>query len=162
MIKKHPYWTNYGASENGSVYGSRGYELSPILHNTGYSVITVRVNGEQKQVRVHRFIWETLVGEIPENLVINHKNGIKTDNRLCNLELVTNKENINHAWNELDRVSVKGEDKPQAKITEAQAIDIIIMCKNGDSNKVIGNKFGLHPNYISLIRHNKRWKHLPR
>lgn len=162
MIKKHPYWTNYGASENGSVYGSRGFELSPIQHHTGYSVITVRKDGVQRQLRVHRFIWETLVGKIPKNLVINHKNGIKTDNRLCNLELVTTKENIIHAWRDLKRESVKGEDKPQSKITEEQAINIIELCKEGYSNKVIGERFGLHPNYISLIRHNKRWKHLPR
>lgn len=162
MIKKHPYWTNYGASENGSVYGSRGYELSPILHHTGYTVITVRRSGVQKQLMIHRFIWETLVGEIPEGLVLNHKNGIKTDNRLCNLELVTTKENIDHAWNVLGRVSVKGEDKPQSKITEAEAVDIIMLCKIGLSNKEIGVKYNLHPNYISLIRHNKRWKHLPR
>lgn len=162
MIKKHPYWTNYGASENGSVYGSRGGVLAPMLHHTGYSVITVRRNGEQKQLRVHRFIWETLVGDIPVDKVINHKNGIKTDNRLSNLELVSNRDNIVHAWEELGRISVKGEDKPQAKITERQAIEIISMCKKGLSNKQIAMLFNLHPNYISLIRHNKRWKHLPR
>jgi hypothetical protein len=162
MIKKHPYWVNYGASENGSVYGSRGGELAPMLHHTGYLVITVRKDGQQKQLRVHRFVWETLVGEIPAGKVINHKNGIKTDNRLSNLELVSNQENIIHAWNELGRISVKGQDKPQSKITEKQALEIISMCANGFSNKEIGVLFNLHPNYISLIRHNKRWKHLPR
>lgn len=163
MKKKHPYWTKYAASENGSVYGSRGKELNPTLHHTGYSVITVRdQDGVQKQLRVHRFIWECLVGEIPPGMVINHKNGIKTDNRLDNLEVVTNQENIVHAWNELGRVSLKGEDRPQAKITEDQAVEIIKLCAEGVSNKEIGRIFNLHPNYISLIRHNKRWRHIPR
>jgi hypothetical protein len=85
MINKHPYWVKYGASENGSVYDSRGGELTPMLHHTGYLVITVRKDGQQRQLRVHRFLWETLVGEIPKGKVINHKNGVKTDNRIDNL-----------------------------------------------------------------------------
>ncbi len=162
MKYRHPYWTNYSASENGSVYGSRGSELSPIKHHTGYSVMTVRKEGEQKQLRIHRFVWECLVGEIPQDRVINHKNGDKSDNRLENLELVTNQENIIHAWKELKRVGLKGEEISQAKLTEVQALQVIALCKEGRSNKELGEMFNLHPNYVSLIRHNKRWKHLPR
>lgn len=163
MKKKiHPYWTKYKSSENGSVYGVRGSELSPILHHTGYLVITVRQYNVQKQVRVHRFVWECHRGEIPDGLVINHKDGDKTNNSIDNLEVVTHRVNIIHAWEQLGRVSVKGEDKPQAKITEDQAKDIIELCRQGVSNKIIGAKFNLSPNYISLIRHKRRWKHLPR
>tara|TARA_R100001594_G_C4019569_1_gene258848 strand:+ start:715 stop:1209 length:495 start_codon:yes stop_codon:yes gene_type:complete len=160
---KHPYWVRYSASENGSVYGSRGGELSPISHHTGYQVITVRNGGEQKQLRVHRFVWECCVGEIPSDKVINHKDGNKHNNSLDNLELVSTKENIIHSWEVLSRESAnKGDNHFNSKITENQAKDIIEMCKNGFSNKFIGNEFGLHPNYISLIRHGKRWRHLPR
>lgn len=162
MKKLHPYWTNYGASENGSVFGSRGGILKPIDHHTGYQVMTVRKHGIQKQLRVHRFVWECFKGEIPEDLVINHIDGDKHNNRLENLEIVTTQENIVHAWVKLGRVSVKGEDKPTAKLTEDQVLIIINMCKEGVSNKVIADKFDIHPNYVSLIRHNKRWRHLPR
>lgn len=162
MKKVHPYWTNYSASENGSVYGSRGHRLKPIKHHTGYSVMTVRKGKIQKQLRIHRFLWECFHGEIPENLVINHKNGDKQDNRLINLELVTNKENVIHCWQELGRESLRGELSASSKIKEQDALEIIQMCKGGYSNPEIAKLYGLHPNYISLIRHNKRWKHLPR
>lgn len=160
---KHPYWTSYSASENGSVYGSRGGELSPIKHHTGYLVITVRKDGRQKQLRTHRFIWECCVGEIPKGMVINHIDGNKHNNKLSNLEVVTHKQNVDHAWQVLEReVVVKGEDNGCAKLTEEQAEDIIMLCKKGWSNPDIAKRYNLHPNYISLIRHNKRWKHLPR
>jgi hypothetical protein len=40
----------------------------------------------------------TFVGEIKKGYVINHINGIKSDNRLVNLEMVTQSENILHAY----------------------------------------------------------------
>lgn len=45
---------------------------------------------------VHRIIWETFNSEIPDGYEIDHINTIKTDNRLCNLRLVTSKENKNN------------------------------------------------------------------
>lgn len=160
---KHPYWTKYAASENGSVYGSRGGELSPIKHHTGYLVITVRKDGKQRQLRAHRFIWECCVGKIPEGMVINHKDGDKHNNSLDNLEVVSHKENVDHAWQVLKReVTVRGENNAQAKLTEEQAKEVITLIKRGWSNPTIANRYGLHPNYVSLIRHNKRWRHLKR
>lgn len=41
---------------------------------------------------VHRLVWETFMGRIPEGFQIHHKNADKTDNRLANLEMLTTPE----------------------------------------------------------------------
>ena len=45
----------------------------------------------QKRLKAHRWAWFYVYGELPEQ--IDHINEIKTDNRLCNLRVVTNKQN---------------------------------------------------------------------
>ena len=44
--------------------------------------------------RLHRAVWSSAFGNIPENCHIHHKNGNKHDNRLCNLELMDAKEHL--------------------------------------------------------------------
>ena len=64
--------------------------------NNGYLRVTLSKDGVTKRYLVHRLVWETFNGEIPEGMQINHKSECKTDNRLENLELVTCKENLNY------------------------------------------------------------------
>lgn len=59
-------------------------ECKVYVDNEGY--YSVAING--RQVRLHRLIYETFVGEIPEGYVIDHRNGNKLDNSLGNLRAV--------------------------------------------------------------------------
>lgn len=63
-------------------------------HPQGY----VRVRLDQKCVSVHRLVIKTFLENLNDDLEVNHKNGIKDDNRLENLEWVTPKENTAHAF----------------------------------------------------------------
>lgn len=62
----------------------------------GYRVYRMTINGVKKHVKGHRIALNAFFGEKPD-LCVNHKNGIKTDNRISNLEWVTVAENNAHA-----------------------------------------------------------------
>lgn len=53
-----------------------------------------------------------------------------------------------------------GERNPQSKLTNKQFYEIVIMLKEGKTNKEIAEKYNLHDRYVSLIRHKKRYKNL--
>ena len=63
---------------------------------TGYPKINLTKDGDSKTFLIHRIVAEHFC-QVP-TLEVNHKNGIKTDNRAENLEWTTRKENINHSF----------------------------------------------------------------
>ena len=62
--------------------------------NNGYMLCDVRKYGQsgRKTYLVHRFVWECHNGIIPDDKVIDNINNVRDDNRLCNLQLMTQQE----------------------------------------------------------------------
>lgn len=72
--------------------------LTAAAHNRGYLHVQLRSNGRGKSVDVHRLVAEAFIPN-PHNLPqVNHINGVKTDNRVDNLEWCTNGENQLHKY----------------------------------------------------------------
>lgn len=74
----------------------KGRVLKPTLGNNGYYYVSLVRDGEKKKYYIHRLMLETFVGDEP-NMEVNHKNGVRSDNRLSNLEWVTGKGNMQHS-----------------------------------------------------------------
>jgi hypothetical protein len=71
--------------------------LTPYLENVGYLRVTLRLNRTKKKVCIHKLVAMAFLNHTPCGYteVVNHKNFIRTDNRLCNLELVSQRQNTN-------------------------------------------------------------------
>ncbi len=82
---------------NGRLDNRKGKKLKPGTDKDGYLRITLTNNGKRKSYYVHRLVARAYLKDYSDILQVNHKNGIKIDNRIENLEMVTLQENIKHS-----------------------------------------------------------------
>lgn len=85
-------------NNNGGLVNKKSRLGKPHNNGTGYLQFRIDINGVTYRKYVHVMVAEAFI-EKPsvDGLEVNHKNGIKSDNCVGNLEWVTRKENINHA-----------------------------------------------------------------
>ena len=104
----------------------------------GYLLLELTVNGKRKRTSIHRLIWEAFNGPIPDGLTIDHIDNDKTNNRLDNLQLLTNAENNSKGHqiftkSELEQIRYHREELRW-------------------TYKNIADKFGVHENTINKIQ----------
>ena len=96
-----PY-TRYEVSNQGRVRNAyTSLVLRPRKRKDGYLQVALFYKGQRKECFVHKLVATAFVEGWREGLEVNHKNGVKTDNRAENLEWVTSSQNHQHARNEL-------------------------------------------------------------
>ena len=132
------------------------------LGNTGYLFVGLYI-GKKKQVfkKIHNLVAEAFIQNPNNKKFINHKNGIKTDNRVENLEWCTPKENMQHAHRTGLCNPRKGESHPYAVLTEKDVLGIREEWEIGDKTFTeIAEKYGVTRKAISLIVYRRNWKHI--
>ena len=92
----------YSISNLGRIRSERNrLILSMWEDKDGYLRVNLKVKGEVYQRLVHRLVGENFISNPYNKKQINHKNGIRNDNRVENLEWVTALENQRHKFNVL-------------------------------------------------------------
>jgi hypothetical protein len=98
-MKNYNKIEGYLVTKDGQVYSSKSNKfLIKQIDAYGYETVMLSNKKERKNTKVHRMIAETYINNHDNKPIVNHINGIKTDNRLENLEWVTAKENQIHAF----------------------------------------------------------------
>lgn len=75
----------------GTITNKRGRVVKGSPDDTGYLITSIRIAGVHVQLRLHQMVWALAYGRWPA--LIDHVNGIRTDNRIGNLREVTAAEN---------------------------------------------------------------------
>lgn len=84
---------------NGNSRKLKGRDMKTEINNSGYVLGRMRRDGEITTRTIHRLVYETFIGEIPEGLEIDHIDNNKTNNKLSNLRLLTRAENMQRVDN---------------------------------------------------------------
>ena len=131
--------------------------LKPRDNGWGYMQVGLYKEGYVKKLKVHRLMMLTFVGS--SNLQVNHINGLKTDNRLENLEYCTASQNQIHAYKNGLKKVLKGEKNGQSKLTKA-CVERIKYGHQGMMQKEVARIYGITQSQVSRIRSGRLWKHV--
>jgi len=151
---------DYIIYNNGKIYSCYTQRfLKPIPQRNGYLHVTLCAKNKKKQVGVHVLVAESFIGIRKAGYVTNHKNGNKQDNRAENLEWVTIRENVNHAYqNNLRTIDQKHRDRCAAlgrarrSYSEETAHDVQDLYSGKRGEKIgLARMFGLSRYAISSI-----------
>ncbi len=88
--------------------------LKPSKNSKGYLQVFLWKNGSGKLLRIHRLVAKAFIPNFDDKPQVNHIDGNKQNNRVNNLEWVTNSENQKHAFKIKLQTNI-GNNNPRAR-----------------------------------------------
>lgn len=147
----------YEVSDAGNVRRKgKGGIMKPGTHRDGYKTVVLSISCKSYPRKVHRLVATAFIENPKKKEQVNHINGIKSDNRLVNLEWATRSENTIHAY----KTGLIKHAKI-SKLSESAARDIKLNCVKGVlSRRHFAEKYNTSIANVGYIVTGARWKHL--
>ena len=118
------------------------------LNSKGYVRANLKKDGKRYDFTIHRLVAIAFIPNPLNKPQVNHINGVKTDNRVENLEWCTNSENIIH--------SVKMR-LVETKLNDLEAIEIY---NSNLSQRKLAEVYNISASIVWRIKNKKAYKHL--
>lgn len=125
----------------------------------GYKNLSLYKDGKPLYIKVHQLVARVFLGA-SNGLCVNHKDGNKKNNHISNLEYVTQKENIHHAWKMGLGNPAHGGKHYLSKITEEDVRVIRHKSKQGIAHKELAKRYNMSQGNMSHIILGDTWKHV--
>lgn len=144
----------YVITKRGVARFLKGQPLNPKNTSHGYRAIGLSKNRKEY---VHRLVMRAFFGEQPAGTTdVNHINGIKTDNRLENLEYCSRQHNNQHA-RKTGLNNSCGENHPSATSTRKQIETAYQLVKDGLTQAEAARIAGVSRRVVSKVVTGKQW-----
>lgn len=157
----------YAISKNGVVINTQtNKHLRSHVTKKGYLRTTFK--GKKKYL-IHRLVAITYIPNPLNLLQVNHIDGDKFNNNVCNLEWCDNDYNRNHAiklglWNNIRRKVLDNCGDPLkksgAKLCKTDVLNIVNLINSGLSSKEISILYNVHVSTINSLKKGKTWNHI--
>lgn len=125
----------------------------------GYLRVGLCKDGKMILKTIHRIVAEAFLPNIENKPVVHHKNSIRTDNRLENLQWATVSENTLYAQD--TESNWRGQNHTGSKLTDEQVLDIRNTYEyRKNSYTQLAKKYNVSKGLIALIVRREAWKHI--
>lgn len=158
-----PSFPGYLVSDDGVVISLRR-RLKPLIlrhtiHRKGYHLVAVATPNGQRSIGVHVLVADAFIGPRPSSTTqVRHLDGNPHNNRANNILYGT------PAQNAADRQRhgryARGAQHHNSRLTEGQAMDILVKRAAGQKVKALALEFGVSRSTVEDLIYRKQWKHL--
>lgn len=131
------------------------------LDKDGYVLRILSKDNKPKTFKMHRLVAQAFIPNQEELPEVNHKNGIKNDNRVENLEWISTSQNQKHSIKVLGNKVLKGEEVGNSKLTEELVLELrYLKATTNVTYTELQNIYGINRSTIHLAVTGRNWKHL--